>query len=486
MFSPDFLFEQNQEGELVRDEIHNLLRQIPPMDELLSRPWVSEIEPLLGREAMKSVFADVIGELRMDLREGKSVDIDVRRIEEEARKRLQLKAAVSLCPVINATGIVIHTNLGRSVLPREALEAVVATGGRYSNLEYRLDEGGRGQRNDHVEWLLCQITGADAALVVNNNAAAVLLCLSALARDREAVVSRGELVEIGGSFRIPDVMAFAGTKMIEVGTTNRTHLADYVGAVTAETAMLLKVHPSNYRIVGFHAEASREELAALAREKDLILLEDLGSGVVADLAPSGLEGEPTVRQCLLAGVDVVTFSGDKLLGGPQIGVVAGRKQIVERLRRFPLLRALRVDKMTLAALESVLRLYLQGKSGVIPTVHMLRLSGEELRSRAQALACRLVEAFPQGAFEAIPVEDAAGGGAFPEHPLPGWAVAMTFPGLSSSTLQRKLRKGAFPAVVGIWNDRVTAHVRTLLDGDEERLVQALNDLVGEGDEGLER
>lgn len=470
----------------MRDEIRNLLRQIPSMDELLSRPWVEEMEVLLGREAVKSVFADVIGEVRRRLRTGDEEEIDVEEIEGETCRRLRSKAYPSLRPVVNATGVVVHTNLGRSVLPREALAAVVATGERYCNLEYRLDEGERGHRSDHVEWLLCQVTGADAALVVNNNAGAVLLVLSALAAGKESLVSRGELVEIGGSFRIPDIMAFSGTKMVEVGTTNRTGLSDYARALTAETALLLKVHPSNYRLVGFHSEASREELASLAREKELILYEDLGSGVLADLSSGGLEGEPTVRRCLMAGVDIVTFSGDKLLGGPQIGVIAGRSQIIDRLRHFPLLRPLRVDKMTLVALEAVLRLYLQGREEELPSVRMLRLSGEALRRRAEALALQLAEALPQGLFDVVAVEDAAGGGSFPEHPLPGWGVALSLPALSSGALQRRLRQASCPVIVSAEKDRAVAHVRTLFDGDEALLVRALEEVAGKGGDGLER
>lgn len=457
----------------MRDEIQNLLRKIPPMDELLSRPWVNEVEELLGRRALKSVFADVIGELRLALREGTCEAIDVAAIEQEARARLLAKASPSLHPVINATGVVVHTNLGRSVLPQEALDAVRLSSERYSTLEYRLDVGERGERNDHVEWLLSQVTGADAALVVNNNAAAVLLCLAALAKDKESVVSRGELVEIGGSFRIPDVMAFAGTRMVEVGTTNRTHLSDYAKAVTESTALLLKVHPSNYRIVGFHAEVEREALAALAREKELIFLEDLGSGVVADLAASGLGSETTVAQSLMAGVDLVTFSGDKLLGGPQIGVVAGRKQLIDRLRRFPLLRALRVDKMTLAALEAVLRLYLRGQEGTIPTVAMLTLSLDALKRRADVLASMIATRCPEADVDVIPVEDAVGGGAYPEQPLQGWGVALTLPSVSSGTLQRRLRLGEPAVVAAAEKDRVVFHVRTLLEGDAGLLAAAL-------------
>ncbi|HQK25426.1 MAG TPA: L-seryl-tRNA(Sec) selenium transferase, partial [Synergistaceae bacterium] len=319
--------------------VQEVLRSIPAMDQLLAAPWVEAVARDLGHEAVKAVFSDVVGEIREDLRQGRRASVDRAFLDAEAQRRCFLRCRSSLHRVVNATGVVIHTNLGRSCLHAEAVEAVREVAEAYSTLEYHVERGERGHRNDHVEWLLCQVTGADGAFVVNNNAGAVLLGLAALARNKQVVVSRGELVEIGGSFRVPDILAFSGAHMVEVGTTNRTYLADYEGALSPETALLLKVHPSNYRVVGFSSGVDRSDLARLARDKDLIFMEDLGSGMLVDLEEQGLPGEPTVRQCLRQGVDLVTFSGDKLLGGPQIGALVGRRQIIDRLRTYPLARA---------------------------------------------------------------------------------------------------------------------------------------------------
>ena len=469
----------------MNERIRNLLRQIPSMDELLGLPWVPQAEARLGREAVKDTFAEVLGEWRLAFREGTREELDLEALQEEARSRLTLRGRPSLRRVLNGTGVVVHTNLGRSPLPPEALDAVIRTAQGYSTLEYSLEEGRRGHRNDHVEWLLSQATGAEKGLVVNNNAAAVLLCLAGLAAGKEVVVSRGELVEIGGSFRIPDILAFAGARMVEVGTTNRTRIGDYAAAVTDQTALLLKVHPSNFRIQGFHEAPSREELAARARERELTVLEDLGSGLLEPPGHRNLTGEPTVRECLHAGVDLVTFSGDKLLGGPQIGAVVGRHGLVDRLKTHPLMRAFRVDKMTLGAFEAVLRMVLQGRGEDLPTPRMLGLQEEELRLRARRLAdrCRRVlrERGEEGTVEALPVEDAVGGGAFPATPLPGYAVALTLPRIGSAgRIQERFRHGEVPVVLGAEDHRACLHLRTLLPGEERLFLRALEDLLEEG------
>jgi L-seryl-tRNA(Ser) seleniumtransferase len=448
------------------------------MERFLETPWAEKAALCLGRESVKSIVSDVIGEYRSALRKDERAVLSVEDLEAEMRRRCLERCVPSLRPVVNATGVVVHTNLGRSCLHGEAIEALTAVARNYSTLEYDLGEGKRGHRDSHVEWLLCRLTGADAALVVNNNAAAVLLCLAALAKDREVLVSRGELVEIGGSFRIPDIMAFSGAKMREVGTTNRTHFRDYAEAISEETCMLLKVHPSNYRIVGFAAEVGREELAALAREKELIFLEDLGSGVLVDLSPFGLSGEPTVRRCIAEGVDLVTFSGDKLLGGPQIGAVVGRKQLVDKLRRYPLARALRVDKMTLAALEATLRLYLTDRWQEIPSLSMLCADGDVLRKRAERLATRLGEAIPEASFRVLSVEDAVGGGAFPARGIDGFAVAVNMPAWSAAALQARLRRCTLPVVANVQDGLVCLHLRTLSEEDEEFLLAAFREIRG--------
>lgn len=462
----------------MNDAIRNLLRQLPSMDELLALPWVSEMEERLGRDAVKGTFSEVVGEWRQAFREGTREALDRESLTEEARARLETRSRRSLRRVLNGTGVVVHTNLGRSLLPPQAVEAVREVALGYSTLEYSLEEGKRGHRNDHVEWLLCQATGAEKALVVNNNAAAVLLGLAGLAAGREVIVSRGELVEIGGSFRIPEILSFAGAKMVEVGTTNRTRVEDYAGAVTDQTALLLKVHPSNYRIEGFHQVPAREELAALARERELTFMEDLGSGLLAPPNHPGLEGEPTVRQCLHAGVDLVTFSGDKLLGGPQIGALVGRHALVDRLKRHPLMRAFRVDKMTLAAFEAILRMELRGEGGQIPTSRMLHLEEGELKARANRLAARCRRVLKARNEESwvgvVPVEDAVGGGAFPATPLPGYAVALRLPRIGSAgRIQERFRLGDPPVVLGAEDDLACLHLRTLQREEESLFLKAL-------------
>lgn len=466
-----------QEGEIMREKIRDLLRDLPSMDELLQRPWTLEFQSILGRDAVKSIFADVIGERRKEIIQGSLSSIDVEALESQVCGRLGRYAGKSLRRIINATGVVVHTNLGRSCLSKSALMNVAEIAGRYSNLEFDLEEGGRGHRNTHVEWLLSMISGADAAITVNNNAGAVLLSLAALGKDSEVVVSRGELVEIGGSFRIPDIMDFSGAVMKEVGTTNRTHIEDYERAVTPRTRMILKVHPSNYRVVGFQSAPSREELARLAREKDLVFMEDLGSGVIADLSASGLSGEPTVKDCVGSGVDIVTFSGDKLLGGPQIGAVVGRKQLIAKLREFPLLRALRVDKMTLAAFEATMRLYLEGRSDEIPTLKMLRMPLEELLKMARSLARKITK--KSGApTSVVEVADAVGGGAFPATDIPGYGVSWALPEeISEGSALKNLRGGSVPIVASARDGNVIFHVRTLLEDDGMIIAESVRSLL---------
>lgn len=310
-----------------------------------------------------------------------------------------------------------------------------------------------------------------------------MLCLAALARNREVIVSRGELVEIGGSFRVPEIMAFSGARLVEVGATNRTHLHDYSQSITAETAMVMKVHPSNFRIEGFTSEVSREDLSALARDKGILFMEDLGSGVLIDVEKFGLSGEPKVGDCLSSGVDLVTFSGDKMLGGPQIGGIVGRKEILDRLRKYPLLRALRVDKMTLAAFECTLRLYLQDKWQKIPTLEMLSMKLPEMSRLANGLASKLRKVIPQAEIKAIQVEDAVGGGAFPTTRLPGYGVSIrNHPWGSAGALQHYLRSFHVPVIIGAREDAAIIHVRTLRKGDEKIIVDNFKEMLCQGRE----
>ena len=466
-------------------EIQKIMRNIPSMDKLLALPQIAEFEEKLGRETLKALLTDLLAAQRAKIIKNRDTAFDANTVAADAKRLLSRRARHSLRKLVNATGVVIHTNLGRSLLAAEAIEAVNEVAGAYSTLEYSLDEGARGQRNDHVEWLLCRLTGAEAALVVNNNAAAVILALSALAKDKESIVSRGELVEIGGSFRIPDIMALSGTRMVEVGTTNRTHLSDYESAITEECAMLLKIHPSNYRVTGFHSAVPREELAKLAHERGLIFMEDLGSGVLVGLEAAGLssENDPTVAQSLKAGCDLVTFSGDKLLGGPQIGGIVGKRELIAKLKKYQLLRALRVDKMTLAAFEATLRLYLRGQYESIPTLEMILKHEDELHAAAMRFARKLKAFFRKTKIqrviiEPVPVEDTVGGGSFPQSALRGWAVSLRLPEIGSAgKLAERLRLCAHPVVTGAADDRVLFHMRTLRAGDEKWILDALADII---------
>ena len=448
-------------------------RSLPSMDVLLGSPCVEPFFSMIGRESVKSILTEALQSERKELLNGRSDHASCESVLARAKPLLERRGAKSLIPVINATGVVVHTNLGRSCLAEEAAEAVLAVARRYNTLEFNLEEGKRGRRTDHVEWLLRRVTGAEAGLVVNNNAGAVLLSLAALCQGKEVIVSRGELVEIGGSFRIPDIMAFSGVRLVEVGATNRTHLRDYANAVTENTAALLKVHPSNFLMEGFVSSTPREELASLAKDRGLFFIEDLGSGMLIDYSRCGLLGEPTVRDCIEQGVHLVTFSGDKMLGGPQIGGVAGKKQLVDALRTYPLHRALRVDKMTLAAFEATLRLYLRGEEKRIPTVSMLFAESHSLQLRAEALLNTLRSSFPNGQFTLTEVDDAVGGGAFPAEKLPGWGVSVSMEDWGSAGRVQRLLRGAQPPVVaGARENETILHVRTLLPGDEERILEA--------------
>jgi L-seryl-tRNA(Ser) seleniumtransferase len=474
------------------DGIEQKMRLIPGMDVLLEQEWTRPWQAELGRSTVKRVFGEELARVRQRLlkgknggknereNEGENPDVSPRALRKTLEALLKSKARRCLRPVVNATGVVAHTNLGRSRLAREALRAAQEVARGYSNLEYDLEEGTRGNRNTHVEKILCELTDAEAALVVNNNAGAVLLCLSALAQGSEVVVSRGELVEIGGSFRIPDIMRLSGARLVETGTTNRTHLRDYAEAVTERTSLLLKVHPSNFRMEGFTAAPERKALAALARERGVILMEDAGSGLLVEgqiLGPA-FEGETDVKSCLREGADLVTFSGDKMLGGPQIGVVAGKKALLDRLREHPLLRALRVDKMTLAAFEATMRLYMKGDYDAIPTLAMLRRTSESMKTQAARLADELRKtAGPRTRISIVAVNDAVGGGSCPALPLPGWGVAVTRHAAGNSgRLQKLLRGREVPVLCGAGEDALIIHVRTLDPEGEEEILRGFGEL----------
>ncbi len=395
----------------------------------------------------------------------------------EVQAYLARDAGPGLQRVINATGVVLHTNLGRAPLAQEAVEAAAAVACGYSNLEYDLEAGRRGARTQGVEPLLCEITGAEAALAVNNAAAAVLLALSALAgvHAGEVIVSRGELVEIGGGFRIPDVITQGGARLVEVGATNKTRLSDYAAAITPATRMLLKVHPSNYRMLGFTGEAGLDELAGLARERGLVLMHDLGGGALVDLRRMGLPHEPTVQESLAAGADLVAFSGDKLMGGPQAGLLAGRAGVLEPLRRHPLLRAVRLDKMTLAALEATLRLYRDPDQAVqaVPVLAMLDQAIAVLQARAERFGALLEDCAPKrGDWRVTRSEAFTGGGTLPTQGRESRALVLT-PRGGVEALARRLRTGAPAVVARIKDDALVFDMLTIPDSDLPGLADAL-------------
>ena len=461
------------------------LRALPSIDALLRTQEAAALRDALGAERLTALARTVTEELRAELRSSSETDLtdgDGARTEllAEATRRLVLSAererARGLRRVINATGVVLHTNLGRAPLSEAAGRAVAQEAAGYCTLEYDTETGARGRRGARAEALLAELTGAEEALVVNNCAAAALLVLTALARDGEAVVSRGELVEIGGDFRVPDVMAQSGTNMIEVGTTNRTRLSDYERAVGEQTRLLMRVHPSNYRIVGFTSAPTLEELARLAHEHGLLLYEDAGSGALIDLAPHGLSGEPVIRDSVAQGADVVTFSGDKLLGSAQAGLVVGRREVIERLRRHPLYRALRADKLALAALEATLEAYRRGEAArEVPALAMLSATRADVEACARSFAERLRTRLGQDTlnFDLIDGESAVGGGSAPTTHPPTALIALTHTALSADALDARLRQHSPPIVARILEDRLVLDLRTVAESEEEELREAL-------------
>ncbi len=406
----------------------------------------------------------------------------ITQITDRVRTNVDRAMQPNLRHTVNAAGIVVHTNLGRSLLACQALTHLQTIAGRYSNLEYNLDRGRRGSRYSAVEDLLCELTGAEAAMVVNNNAGAVLLSLNSLADGREVVISRGELVEIGGSFRIPDVMQKSGAQMREVGTTNRTHLRDYENAVGVQTGLLLKVHTSNYSVVGFTASLSLTEIVALGRRHQIPVMEDLGSGNLIDFSRYGLKGEPTVQQSVAAGVDVITFSGDKLLGGPQAGIILGRRNFIDTIRHNPLTRALRIDKLTLAALEATLRLYRDPEAAVaaIPTLQMITRPAADIKARAEELATRLRAVGDRRlTVTLLDLSSKTGGGALPLLDLPSRCVGIRVDGLSVNAVERALRAHVTPIIGRIEAEFFVMDLRTVLDDELDIIVNAFTELIKE-------
>lgn len=455
------------------------LSQLPKMDELLEEAAIAPWFEVFDRSYVKNCLNEALSQVRQAILAGEDVDISHSAVVAIAERKLIAKKRPNLRPVINATGTALHTNLGRALLSDKAVEATQRVNARYSNLEYNVEAGERGSRYAHIEDLLKELTGAEAALVVNNNAAAVMLLLTATTQGQEVLISRGELVEIGGSFRVPDVIESVGARLKEVGATNKTHLRDYERAITEETGALLRVHTSNYRVVGFSQVPDDKDLVALAHQHDLPAFNDLGSGLLIDLQPLGLPREPLVSEVVAAGYDVVSFSGDKLLGGPQAGILVGTKQYIDQLKRHPLLRALRVDKMTLAGLEATLQAYLKPEQAMkdIPLLQMLGQSEEKLARKAQTLADD-IRALDKGyQVNMIEGQSQVGGGAFPEARLVTYLVEISHLDYSESTLEQKLRQAEFPIIARTSEGKVQFDVRTLLEADSGKICQALVEMI---------
>jgi len=458
------------------------LRALPKVDELFLLPPLQSILKEHSKTLVIESIRRAVDKKRQailksaDLREFLPAEMDSDKWAEAVREELAEILRPSLRPVINATGVVLHTNLGRAPLAAEVLEHILEIAGGYSNLEFDLTTGERGSRYEHVEEILCRLSGAESALVVNNNAAAVLLSLNTLADGREVIVSRGQLVEIGGSFRIPDVMKKSGARLVEVGTTNRTHLRDYEQALGEKTALLLRVHTSNFRILGFTAEVPLRELVALGTSKNLPVMDDLGSGCLIDLSRFGLDPEPTVQEAVQAGADVVTFSGDKLLGGPQAGIILGKKRYLDPIKKNPLNRALRIDKLTLAGLESTLRLYLEGEQALtrLPAFRMLTVAIRDLERRSRRFLKNLAKEV--GVLCRLRLKDDSsqvGGGALPIQELPTKVLALSPAKLSATDLEIRLRHGKPPVVVRIKENEILLDLRTVAKEEEKVLIRAL-------------
>jgi L-seryl-tRNA(Ser) seleniumtransferase len=446
------------------------MRSIPSIEQLRQRPAMLALEAQYGRAAVVDALRSEAAAIRTSTGDDPGADELVGAIERGVSARLAADSAPSLRRVINATGVVIHTNLGRAPLARAAAERVAALAAGYTNLEYDVGRGARGRRDVHAERLLCGLTGAEAALVVNNNAAATLLVLTAMAAGREVIISRGELVEIGGGFRVPDVMAQSGASLREVGTTNRTRAADYAAAIGNRTALILRVHPSNFRIEGFTERPQLAELVELGRRFEIPVAEDLGSGYLPldGSPPEALREEPAVPRSLAVGADVVMFSGDKLLGGPQAGIIAGTRAATSRMRAHPLMRALRVDKLTYAALEATLGEYAAGRArSTVPVAMMLALTADEIGRRADALASTLSSRGLHA--EVADGQSTIGGGSAPGSTLPTRLVTIAHPALSATALEERLRAADTPIVARIEHDRVVLDLRTVDPADDEML-----------------
>ncbi|UCD36430.1 MAG: L-seryl-tRNA(Sec) selenium transferase [Nitrospiraceae bacterium] len=459
-----------------RMKLREQLSQLPQVNEYLTGPRGERWLKVYARSVVVRSIREVIEERRREILGGGAPDLSPDSLAGDIEQAIRRHGAYRLRKVVNASGVVIHTNLGRAVLSDRAIENVVAVAGSYSNLEYDIAGGRRGKRYSHIRDIIRELTGAEDGIVVNNNAAAVLLCLDTFARGREVVVSRGELVEIGGSFRIPAVMAASGAILREVGTTNKTHLPDYENALCGNTGLLMKVHQSNYTIRGFTEEVPVEGLVKLGRKYRIPVMDDLGSGCLISLEKYGITGEPTVQDVIRQGADLVTFSGDKLLGGPQAGIIAGREKLIARIQKNPMLRAMRCDKMTFAALEATLMQYRDGDRALrdIPALRMLTAPAETIRKRARKILSALKKSLSsQADLGIVPDQSRAGGGSLPETDFPTYAVSIKPGGMSVNALERKLRLGDPPVIARIQGDALLIDARSVLDREVRTLIECI-------------
>ena len=459
----------------------NLFTLIPKVDELLDNQNISELLDNMPRKIIMDAIREEVEELRSIIKENISEEAEIKKIINNLVNNIKLRAIekniYSLKRVVNATGTVIHTNLGRSLINEEIFNNMREIALNYSNLEYDLESGTRGSRYSHVEEIIQELTGGEASMVVNNNAAAVLLALSALVKDKEVIVSRGELIEIGGSFRIPEVLEQSGAKLVSVGSTNKTHLHDYENAINENTGALLKVHTSNYRILGFTSAVDSKELYELKKKYKIPLIEDLGSGVLIDLSKYGLQYEPTVGESLDKGVDVVTFSGDKLLGGPQAGIIIGKKEYIDKMKKHPLTRAFRVDKFTISALEATLKYYLDEKKAIenIPTLKMLTMTPEKLDLKAQDLLEKINNKINSDNIE-LEIKDEfseVGGGSLPLEKLPTKCIVLRIKNKSTQEFENKLRAYKIPIITRLYKDKIYLDLRTINEEDYDIIVSAI-------------
>lgn len=452
------------------------LRKIPAVNRLLETDELQQLLSRYSQELVVDLVNQVLEQKRQHILDGQvEIDLSIRDLVEEVKQKVFQYMSPRLAKVINATGTILHTNLGRAVLSQKATAALVEIAENYSNLEFDLKEGSRGSRYSLVTDLLCRLTGAEDALVVNNNAAAVFFILSTLAKEKEAILSRGEIVEIGGSFRISEVMKASGCKLVEVGSTNRTHLHDYETAISETTGLIVRVHTSNYQIVGFNKTVPNQELVNLGQKYQIPTYEDLGSGVFLDLEKYGVTHEPTVKEAVLAGVDLISFSGDKLLGGPQAGIIVGKKRYIQILKKNHLLRALRIDKFTLAALEATLKHYLKEEEAIneIPTLRMIRLTADDLQSRLELLIEKISRLLPTVRTRIINGTSMVGGGSLPLERIPTLLLAVKFRDQSTTIVSTKLRQRAIPIICRVQDDELIFDFRTVLSDQDREIVSAL-------------